>query len=179
MIDEFWRQYNQSLFAYFYHQYERDFLASCLRWISIVSYLVTAISLAGWGITQRYAVAWSVVIFSSQIANGLKDQFNITKRIWALEMYLSTSSSVLNDITKTWRSIMLRQLTEEEILKRTNHFTIQFSELEDKYIRPYCMSENSHLINKAEMKTNNEINIRHGKDDKNVENPNSPQTIRA
>lgn len=169
MVDEFWRLYNQCLFAYNYHELERNYYKKCLTRISVLSYIVTAISLAGWGFTSQYAVFWSVVIFFSQVTIGLKDQFGINKRVWMLEAYLNCTAVEIAGIAKTWRLITLGRLTEDEILKRTNSLTLRFMELECQYIRPHSLGDNKKLIEKADVKTNAELEAKHGRGEQYAE----------
>jgi|GEM_PF-2715773 len=169
ILDEFWRQYQQALFAHNYYEYQRIYLERCVRWISICSFLVTAISLAGWGITQQYAAVWSVVIFASQAANNVKDQFALNKRMWALDEYLSKTAYEIDDMSNCWRHILLEKLTESEILDKIAAGSGNFTKLEEKYIRPFGIREYRRFIRLADKKTNLELEQKHGKEDKNVE----------
>jgi len=128
----------------------------------VSSYIVTAISVAGWGFIGRYAVVWSVVIFSSQLINGLKEQLLVGKRVWALELYLRASSDMLNDCSKVWRQILLGKLTEDEIAKKVNSHAQKYAELEDSYIRPYSYGDSEKIAGRANKRANQELNTRHG-----------------
>ena len=162
MIDEFWRAYNQSLFAYYYHKLERDSLKFRMKLIGIASYVVTAISLAGWGITVSYAVVWSVVIFACQLLHGLKDFLEYPKRVWSTETYMQYAAAIDLDMAKTWRDICMGHLTEDEIRENINTYEARLKEISIQYINPYSLKDNQGLITKANEMTDMELASRHG-----------------
>jgi len=163
MIDEFWRYYQQYYFAYFYHDYERAYLLRCLRLVSILTYLVTAIALAWWSVVQRYAAVWSVIIFASQVANNLKDQFNVGKRAWMLEAYLENLARDLEGMSECWRTILMGNLTEGEIHGKMTFWASHYTGYEDKYIRPCSQRNYKRFEKKANTRANAELEIKHGK----------------
>jgi hypothetical protein len=164
LIDEYWRVYSQTLFVYHYHKLERYSLSRITNAIGIFSYIITAVSVAVWGYSGQYAIFWSVMIFASQLANGMKDQLQISKRLLSLEWYLTDISSVLLDVEKGWRLIQLGELTEEDIMERANVICLRESELKNRYIRPYAIDENPKLIDKADKRTDAELIQKHGKE---------------
>ena len=163
MIDEFWGYYQQYYFEYIYHEFERARLKSILRWTSVASYFVTAVSLATWGVTQRFAILWSPVIFFSQVVNNLKDQLSVNKRIWALDEYIGKSAVEIEKFAEGWRLIKLGRLTDTEILKRLNQSSAIFVDLDITYIRPFGAREYKRLIDKANVRTNEALTMKHGK----------------
>jgi len=163
MIDEFWRQYQKNSFSHYYHEYERVYLQRCIRTLSITSYIITAAAIAWWGITLQYADLWSIIIVLSQIANNMKDQFNINKRVWALGIYLSKSAQELEKMTKCWRLILLGELIDEIILDRITWNDESLNNLEENYIRPFGAREYSKLIKRANIRANGELELKHGK----------------
>ena len=164
MYHEFWRQYSQTFFVLFYFEYQRVFLTRVLRCIAIVTYAVTAASLAGWGITQRYAVIWSLVIFTSQFANSMKEQFELSRRIWCIDQFLEGASRVLERMTEAWLLIMLGQLSDNEIMEKTMSSISSFNDLDEKYIRPFGVREHKRHMKKASAKADNTMVVMHGKD---------------
>ena len=163
MVDEFWRQYNQYRFALFYHEYERSFLNNIATWTSVVSYAITAASLIWWSILQQYELIWAILIFASQIAGNYKDQFQLGKRIWSLDAYTSHASQEINKMSETWRQIYLGKLSDEEIFEKISASSVVFSDISEKYIRPFSAREYTRLIKKADEKTNRQMVADHGK----------------
>lgn len=163
MIDEFWRFYSQIRFAYHYHCIVRNKLIRLVKWISIVSYFITAISLAGWSITKDFAVIWSVIIFASQLSNGLKDLLNWNREIWSLEAYLSDMNEIISDSEKIWRQIILGALTEEKIGQCIKANNEKYKALERQYIIPCHIDESPTVIKRADEIANSELETLHGK----------------
>lgn len=165
MVDEFWRFYNQIRFAYHYHQIIRNRLIKLMKVISIISYVITAISLAGWAMTGKAAAVWSIIILAMQVANGLKDLLGWNEEKFMLGCYLSDMNEVILDFEKSWRQIMLGQLTKEKIMQRINSGNEQYKRLECRYILPCNLCESAPAIRKADIKVNAELESLHGKGD--------------
>lgn len=177
MIDEFWRIYSQTVFAFQYNQLIRDKLVKRIQTISVFSYIITTISLAGWSLTRDFAVYWSIIILASQIANGLKDLFHWNKKIWLLEMYLLDMDEVIVDFSKGWHQIMLSNLTEDNIRQRIDAGNKKYRRLERRYILTYHTGENLSAVKIADEKTNNQLASLHGKGE--ISNAQYSETIHA
>ncbi len=169
MVDEFWRLYNQIRFAYHYHQIIREQTARKIKRVVIISYIVTTISLTGWAITEKAAVFWSIVIFASQLATGLKDLLGWSEEQLRLSEYLSDMTEIISDLEKSWRQIKLSQLTEKEIMQKMNTIDERYKKLECRYILPCNFTESLSAINDANIKTNVELTSLHGGGDENHE----------
>lgn len=166
MVDEYWRFYGQIRFAYHYHEIIRNRLIRFMKWISVASYVITAVSLAGWASTGKAAAIWSIIIFASQVANGLiKDQLGWNEEKLMLSAYLSDMNEIILNFEKGWRQIILGQLTEEKIMQRINSVDEQYKELERRYILPYDLDESVSAIKKADIRTNAELKSLHGEGD--------------
>ena len=167
MIDEFWRFYGQIRFAYHYHRIVRNRLIRLVKDVSVISYIITAISLAGWSITKNFAAVWSVIIFASQLSNGLKDLLDWNRKIWSLEAYLSEMNEIILNAEKIWRQILLGALTEEKIRQCININNEKYKSLECQYIIPCHIDESPSVIKSADDITNSELESLHGKGEQN------------
>lgn len=169
MIDEFWRFYGQIRFAYNYYQIIRNRLMRKMIVISVASYVVTTISLAGWATTGKAGVIWSVIILTSQIANGLMYRLNWNEERLRLAYYLSDLNVVILDLEKGWRNIVLGLSKEEKIMQLINSRSEQYKKLERRYILPCNISESTTAIKKADSITNAELRSLHGEGDDTYE----------
>jgi len=163
MKDEFWRQYNQCLFAYRYNEMKRDLYIKINHGITFGAFLITAISAAGWGITGKLAPLWTGIIFLSQITNALKDQLLLNERVWVINHYLKQVASELPKFAGEWRQLVIGELTESNLRDIVAEHEEIWAKAETDYLLPYSFRDNEKLITLANMRTDKEIAAKHGK----------------
>ena len=161
MVDEFYRQYYNCLFLYRHHELQRSFYSKLNLGISIASYVITAASLAGWSILAKYDVMWSVIIFASQLANGFKDRFKFSEKIWVLDLYLKATTPELPVFAKEARLIQRDEMSAAEIGELIDNHEFAWSKFEAEYLLSYGFSLSSFLKKKAHKLVNKELRYKH------------------
>ena len=160
--EEFWRQYNQCLFAYKYNSMKRNEYKVTNYAITFTMSTITALSAVGWGITDKYATIWAAIIFVSQLVNALKDQLSLSERTWALEQYLKSNAKDLAKFANEWRQIMLAELSEKDIRVILEEHEALWSDNEVEYLLKFDFKDSKRLINKASRRTDDELATKHG-----------------
>lgn len=165
IIDEFWRMYAQTMFLYHCYSGKRERLVAISRTTTILSFLISAACIAAWGMRAEYALVWAVIILVSQIMTGLKDQFDWSREIYILGLYLVAMRDVTKEITRSWRLILRGELTEGEIDDLISLYEEKVVALEKEYLTPNQFKISHRLELSADALSNANLNALHGKGD--------------
>ncbi len=136
MRNEYWAMYNQMKFNEFYYSHYLTESILINRFISVVTCIVSAASIASWAIWDVLGVFWAILVGISQAITTIHHLLPFSDRITSLTFLTSELSQLLTDISRDWNRINYSdsKISDDEIIELIYKHERQYDELVAKYI---------------------------------------------
>jgi len=150
MKEKYWKTLARFCFGLYYYKEQLRFCVNFDRTLRIVLAVISASSVASWGIWSQYAQLWSVIIGASQLLIIISELLPYKDRISKLQELRSKLSAIYGQMENQWREVKGGEKTEDEINDLISASVEQWSKAEAKYIKDDILPEWKWMVKRAQ-----------------------------
>lgn len=160
MLDDFWSVYENNTFLSCFYECHLGINQTIIHAINTFSLLITVIGLS-FILDGKGLHLWSVLILAMSVLTGLRDVWDISKKVWSLKYYLQESNVLLLSMGKDWRLIEQGKMFEEDILDKISFYEAEFHQIYEKYLGDLRLTEYKRTLKKADKKADDILAYKH------------------
>lgn len=154
MRDKYWAMYTELKHKERYYWHYQIHVKRLNAAISAFCIIVSASSIAGWGIWSQIPLLWGVILAIAQIIQAVKPLFPFNQQISSLNFLLPTLTKCMIEIDREWDEVNLLNSEDENFSANVSQMIHnrydEFYSLTSQYIGNTYFPLNNHCDKNAE-----------------------------